>query len=66
MSTTIEERTRTAMRLNIDVVVPGSADPDDVLKRLSNAAFQRQGVTITMPEGDKVDVDLFHVQEVHP
>lgn len=58
------ERQGPAVRLSIDVVVPTSADPGDVLQRLTKAAYFRQGVTITMPEGDRVDVDLTHVQEV--
>lgn len=53
------------MRLNIDIEVPTSAVPGDVLERLSKAAYFRQGVTITMPEGDRVDVDLVLVREVH-
>jgi len=59
------ERKVTAVRLSIDVVVPTSADPGDVIERLTKAALVRQGITITMPQGDKVDVDLMHVQEVH-
>lgn len=58
------ERQGSAVRLHIDVVVPTSADPGDVLGRLTKGALDRQGVTITLPEGDKVDVDLLHVQEV--
>lgn len=52
------------MRLHIYVEVPTSANPGDVLERLHKAALQQQGVTITMPQGDKVDVDLQMVTEV--
>lgn len=64
MSTTTEERKAVAVRLHIYVEVPTSANPGDVLERLHKAALQQQGVTITMPQGDKVDVDLQMVTEV--
>lgn len=65
MSTTTEERKGTAVRLNIAVEVPTSATPGEVLEQLMLAANRRQGVTITLPRGDRVDVDLVMVTEVH-
>jgi len=64
MTTTTVERKATAVRLHIFVEVPTSASPGDVLKQLHRAAVRQQGVTIVMPEGNKVDVDLQLVQEV--
>ena len=52
------------MKLELEVEVPTSADQADVLRQLTAAAYHRQGVTITMPKGDKVDVDLHLVREV--
>jgi hypothetical protein len=65
VSTATTERKDAAVKLSIDIEVPSSVDQGDVLGRLNRAAYFRQGVTITMPEGDKVDVDLVLVQEVH-
>lgn len=64
MSTTTKERKAAAVRLHIYVEVPTSAVPGDVLEQLHQAALHEQGVTITMPRGNKVDVDLKYVQEV--
>jgi len=58
-----EGRTQT-VKLELEVEVPTSADQADVLRQLTAAAYHRQGVTITMPKGDKVDVDLHLVREV--
>lgn len=65
--TSTPERKGSAVQLAIEVVVPHlDVDQAMVLKKLQNAAFTRAGVTIVMPDGDRVDVDMFHVQEVHP
>ncbi len=65
--TTTPERQGSAVQLTIQVVVPHlDVDQPLVLKKLTEAAMTRAGVTIVMPDGDRVDVDMFHVSEVHP
>lgn len=67
MTATMETREGVAVQVVMQVVVPSlNVDQAMVLKKLETAAFTRAGVTITMPDGDRVDVDLVGVQEVHP
>lgn len=66
MTTTMERQGRT-VQLVMHIVVPAlDVVQAAVLNKLSTAAFAREGVTIVMPDGDRVDVDLVTVQEVHP
>lgn len=66
MTTTLATGRTQKVKLELEVEVPTSANQADVLRQLTVAAHRRQGVTITMPMGERVDVDLAHVREVHP
>lgn len=46
------------MRLSLDVDVPTSADGYEMMLRLRAAAAKREGLTLVLPSGYMVDVDL--------
>lgn len=52
------------MKLLLHVEIPAAALAGEPVFRLSSAAHARQGVTIVLPEGFKVDVDLTKVEYV--
>jgi hypothetical protein len=54
------------MRLQLEVIVPRSAEPHIVHAVLTEAAQARQGLTLLTPQLFAVDVDLVKVTEMVP
>lgn len=51
------------MKLKLTVDVPDSATPEEVREQLVGAALRSQGITLHMPTGWLVDVDLVNVED---